>query len=417
MHADRPTRRVVVTGRGVISPIGLTVADFWASLMAGKSGIKTITSYDASEEPVRIGGEVVGFEPTKYLPRKVARRIDKFAHYAIAASTEALEEAKLSIDEDLSPRTGVLIGSALGANTIQHEGAITYARRGYRGMPPWISAGAAIDSVSSEVATLMNVQGPSSSVSSACSSSITAISAAMRLIQCGITDVMLTGGADNGVTSTELGGAHMARALSTRNDEPELACRPFDAARDGFVMSAGAGILVLEEAEHAIRRGAPIIAELLGCGESSDCYHPSAPHPEGRGAKQAMRMALAQAGLEPSDVDYINAHGTSTVLNDRVEIAAIREVFGAHAEQIPISSTKSSTGHMLGAAGAVELIACIQAILDSTVPPTLNCDNPEDPGINFVAHRPQERDVTVALSNSFGFGGHNAVAVVRSWPQ
>ena len=417
MYADGPARRVVITGRGVVSPVGLTVADYWASLLAGRSGVKPITSFDASEMPVRISGEITDFDATDYMPRKVARRIDRFAHFAMAAVLEAIEEAKLTINDELAPRTGVLIGSAFGANTIVHEAVLTVAKRGYRGLSPWASAGAATDSAACEVALRLNVQGPSGSVNTACASSVTAIGNAMRMIQYGTTDVMLVGGADNPVTEIEIGGAHMARALSTRNDEPERACRPFDTDRDGFVMSAGSGMLVLEEAEHAMRRGAPIIAELLGYGASSDSYHPAAPHPDGRGAQQAMRLAFADAGIQPSDVDYINAHGTSTLLNDRIEIAAIREVFGTHAEQIPISSTKSSTGHMIGAAGAVELIACTQAIVDGKVPPTINCDNPEDTAINFVAHRPQERDVTVALSNSFGFGGHNAVVLVRRWQQ
>jgi 3-oxoacyl-[acyl-carrier-protein] synthase II len=417
MHDDRPRRRVVITGRGVISPIGLTLEDFWASLMAGRSGVKPIASFDASEMPVRFGGDIVDFEPTKYIPRKVARRLDRFAHFALAATLEAMEEAKLDLDEKVAPRTGVVLGSALGATNILYDSTLAMQERGYRVLAPWASAGSAIDSAASEVTLLLGAQGPSRAVSSACASSVSAITSALRMIQDGVADVVFTGGADNAVTPLQIGGAFMSRALSIRNDDPERACRPFDKDRDGFVMAAGAGMLVLEEAEHAMRRGAPIIAELIGCAETSDAYHPTAPHPEGRGAQQAIRLALAEAGVQPSEVDYINAHGTSTMLNDRAEITAIRAVFGEHAEQIPISSTKSCTGHMIGAAGAVELIACTQAILDGRVPPTINCDNPEDPDINFVAHRPQEHDVTVAMSNSFGFGGHNAVAVVRRWQQ
>lgn len=415
MHAEGPKRRVVITGRGVISSIGLTVADFWASLMAGSSGIRPITSFDASDLPVRFGGELVGFEPTAYFPRKVTRRVDLFAQYALAATRQAVDEAKLTVDEEMEPRTGVVIGSALGANRLLQEHSLVLADRGVRALPPWGSAGSAIDCAASEVALQLHAKGPSSSATSACASSITAIGSAMRMIQYGLADVMITGGADNGVERLTISGAHMSRALSTRNEDPERACRPFDADRDGFVLACGSGMLVLEEAEHAMRRGAPIIAELLACAETSDAYHPVMPHPEGKGAQQAMRLALDAAGIQPSDVDYINAHGTSTVLNDQAEIIAIRSVLGAHAERIPISSTKSSTGHMLGAAGAVELIACTQAILEGMAPPTINCENPVDPDLNFVAHRPQRHDVTVALSNSFGFGGHNAVAVVRRW--
>ncbi len=415
MNTGTGRRRVVITGRGVISPVGLNLGDFWQSLLAGRSGVGPITSFDATDFPVKIAGEVHGFEATDYIPRVTARRIDRFAHYAVAATLQALEEAKLEIDDDLAPRVGVLVGSGFGATLILHHSALNVTEKGYRGLAPWVSAGAAIDSAAGEVALRINAQGPSGAISTACASGTTSIGDAMRMIQYGSADVVLAGGSDNAVTSVDIGSAAMSRALSRRNDDPQAASRPFDKGRDGFVMAAGAGMVVLEEAEHAIRRGAPIFAEVVGYGASSDAHHPTAPHPEGRGARQAMRLALADAGIEPSEVDYVNAHGTSTVLNDRTESEAIRAVLGEHATTIPISSTKSMTGHMIGAAGTVELIASVQAILEGQVPPTINCDDPEDSELNYVPHRPQEHVTNVAMSNSFGFAGHNAVAVVRRW--
>ncbi|BCJ33139.1 3-oxoacyl-[acyl-carrier-protein] synthase 2 [Actinocatenispora thailandica] len=415
MNPQSARRRVVITGRGAITPIGLNVADFWASLMAGRSGVGPITSFDASGLPVRIAGEVKGFDPTDWMERKVSRRIDRFAHYAIASTLQALEESKLEIDDELAPRVGVLVGSGFGATLILHHSAINMVEKGFRGLTPWITAGAAIDSAAGEVALRVNAQGPSGAVSTACASGTDAVGMGMRMIMYGNADVVLAGGSDNSVTSVDVGSAAMSRALSKRNDDPERASRPFDTDRDGFVVAAGAGMVVLEELDHALSRGAPILAEVIGYGASTDAYHPTAPHPTGRGARQAMQAALTDAGVRPEDIDYINAHGTSTVLNDRTESQAIRTLFGEHALRIPISSTKSMTGHMIGAAGVVELMATVNAMLDGRVPPTINCDNPEDTELNYVPHKPQEHRVDVAMSNSFGFAGHNAVAVVRRW--
>lgn len=416
MNTDNqaPRRRVVITGQGVVTPIGHSVSDFWESLLQGRSGVGRITQFDASDLPVQIAGEVKGFEPTDYMPRTVSRRVDRFAQFAVAAAMQALDDAKLVINGGNSDRIGVLVGSGYGATGLLQNTALQLESRGVRSIAPWVSAASAIDSAAGEIALRLGATGPSGAVSTACASGTTSIGQAMRLIQHGEADVIFAGGSDNAVTSVDIASGATTRALSRRNDSPESASRPFDSDRDGFVMSGGAGILVLESLEHAMDRGAPILAEVIGYGETSDAHHPTAPHPEGRGAQRAMRLAMADAGVEPGEVDYINAHGTSTLLNDRTESAAIRQVFGDHAPKLAISSVKSMTGHMIGAAGSVELIATVQAIRNGVVPPTINCHNPEDPGLNYVPHVPQERKTVVAMSNSFGFAGHNAVVVVRA---
>jgi 3-oxoacyl-[acyl-carrier-protein] synthase II len=413
----QPDLRVVVTGRGVISPIGSTTSDFWTALLAGRSGVGPITAFDASELPTRIAGEVDDFDPGAYMPRRVSRRIDRYAQFAVAVALQAMEEAKLTIelDSELAGRCGIVLGSGYGPSSLLQQSALQLRDSGYRALGPFVSAASAIDSAPGEIALRLGIQGPSGALSTACASGTSAIGEAARAIRHGYADVMLAGGSDDAVCPVDIGSASMSRALSRRNDEPERASRPFDRDRDGFVMAAGAGVVVLEDAEHAMRRGAQILAEIVGYGASSDAYHPTAPHPEGAGARTAMRLALQDAGVEPSAIDHINAHGTSTTLNDRTESEAIRAVFGDYAPNIPISSVKSMTGHMIGAAGAVELIATIEAIRTGQVPPTINCDNPEDTELNYVPHRPQAHQTTLAMSNSFGFAGHNAVLVVRSW--
>ncbi|MFE0462369.1 beta-ketoacyl-ACP synthase II [Kitasatospora sp. NPDC058965] len=410
-----PRRRVVITGTGVISPIGLSTATFWESLLAGRSGIRRIENFEVSDLPTQIAAQVRDFDPEQFMPRKVWRRIDPFAQYAMAAAVEAVEAAKIEFDEELAPRVGVQIGSGYGASTVQQQVTLGLEAKGARSIGPFTSAASAIDNAAGEVAIRFGAKGPSGAISTACASGTSAIGEAMRWIQYGACDVVLAGGSDDSVTRSDIASACSARALSRRNDDPEHACRPFDKERDGFIMAAGAGVLVLEEAERAMRRGAPILAELVGYGASTDAYHPTAPHPEGAGAQQALRAALADARIDPSEVDYINAHGTSTKLNDRIETLAIRQVFGDHATRVPISSTKSMTGHMIGAAGAVEAIAAVHAIRDGVVPPTVNCFDPEDTEVNYVPHTAQEHKVDIAMSNSFGFAGHNAVAVVRAW--
>jgi 3-oxoacyl-[acyl-carrier-protein] synthase II len=398
----------------VVTPIGLTVGDLWKSLMEGRSGVGPITGFDAGDLPVQIAGEVKDFDPTVFMPRTVSRRIDRFAQFAVAATMQALEDSKLVLDGTDNDRIGVLIGSGYGATGLLQDCALQLRDRGPRALAPWASAASAIDSAAGEVTLRLGATGPSGAVSTACASGTTAVGQAMRMIQYGQVDVVFAGGSDDACTRVDIASGAATRALSRRNDDPQRASRPFDRDRDGFVMAGGAGIVVLESLEHAIGRGAPILAEVVGYGETSDAHHPTAPHPEGLGAQRAMRLALADAGVDAGEVDYINAHGTSTQLNDRTESAAIRQVFGEHAPRIPISSIKSMTGHMIGAAGAVELIATVQAIRSGSVPPTINCDNPEDTGLNYVPNIPQQRKVAVAMSNSFGFAGHNAVIVVRS---
>jgi 3-oxoacyl-[acyl-carrier-protein] synthase II len=416
MTTQARLRRVVVTGCGAITPLGCTVPDFWTALLAGRSGIRSITRFDASLLRTRIAAEVTGFNPGDHLSRRVYHRIDPFAQYALVAAKQAAEEAKLEVDEDLAPRLAVLIGSAYGASISQQ--AVTLALQDperIRRINPFSSAATAIDSAAGEIVLQFGATGPSGAVTTACASGTTSVGEAYRAIRHGYYDVAIAGGADDSITMTDIAAASAAGALSRRNDEPERASRPFDRGRDGFVVGAGAGIVIVEEAGRAVDRGAPILAELVGYGATSDAHHPTAPHPDGLGARRAMRQALAEADAAPDEVDYINAHGTSTAINDRIESAAIRAELGAHATTIPISSIKSMVGHMIGAAGTVELIATIMAMRTGQVPPTINCDDPEDPELNYVPHRPQERRIQLALSNSFGFAGHNAVLAVRPW--
>lgn len=413
-HQTRPLRRVVVTGTGVITPVGNTVDSFWKSLVDGRSGISAIETWDASDLPVHIGAEVKDFSPADYMPHKVSRRMDASAQYGLAAAMQAVREAKLEMDDDLSARTGVYLGSSAGAAQLTYDTTVKLHERGARAVSPFFFATSGSESAAGEVAMWLGARGPSSSLSTACASGATCIGEAARLIQFGVADVMVAGGAEAPVTRLNIAAAAACQALSRRNDDPQSACRPFDNERDGFVMGAGAGVVVLEEYEHALARGAHILGELAGYGATTDAYHLTAPHPDALGTKTAMRIALDSAGLRPEDVDYINAHGTSTRLNDATEVAAIRGVFGEHATRIPVSSTKSMTGHLISGTGAVELVAGLLAIRHNVVPPTLNCDDPLDPDLNFVPGVAQEWQVDVVMSNSFGFGGHNAVLVVRS---
>ncbi|MFE0021185.1 beta-ketoacyl-ACP synthase II [Amycolatopsis sp. NPDC059021] len=416
-EARRNRRRVVITGWGAITPVGLSAEETWTAFLEGRSGVAKISSFDTTGLLTQIAGEVKGFDPAHYMPHKISRRMDAYAQYALAATVQAAEAAKLTITPHLASRVGVLIGSGYGPVGTYYRNAELLREKGPRGVSPFSAVTGAMDSATGEVSMMFGATGPSRAISTACATGTDAIGEATRWIQHGYADIVLTGGADCCVTAVDIAGSINARALSRRNDEPEKASRPFDEDRDGFVMSAGAGALVLEEATGASNRGAPILAEVIGYATTSDAFHWTSPHPEGLGARRAMLDALADAGIEPSDVDYINAHGTSTELNDATEVRAIREVFGDHAAEIPVSSTKSMTGHMIGAAGAVELIAAAYAIRTGLVPPTINCDRPLDAEMNFVAHRPQERDTRIAMSNSFGFGGHNAVLLIRRWEE
>ncbi|MET4921439.1 beta-ketoacyl-ACP synthase II [Streptomyces sp. PSRA5] len=408
-------RTVVVTGYGAVTPLGHTVHDTWAAMLAGRSGIATLDGIDVTGLGVRIGGQVRGFDPARYMPAPVRRRTDPYAQFALAAALEACEHAKLVVDEERAPRIAVIIGSGYGPVASLGRAVNTLRDKGARAVSPFTPITTAIDSAAGEISMRLGTQGPSRAQSTACASGSDALGAAVRMIRGGDADAVVAGGADACLTTLDLAGSGNARALSTRNDDPTAACRPFDADRDGFVMSEGAAVVVLEAAETAAARGAVVLAELAGYGASSDAHHWTAPHPRGRGARLAVEAALRDAGVVPDEVDYVNAHGTGTLLNDAVETAVLREVLGERVTRIPVSSTKSVTGHMIGAAGAVELVAAIQALRTGTVPPTVNCHQPIDPEINFVPHEAQTHDgMRVALSNSFGFGGHNAALVVRT---
>lgn len=408
-------RRVVVTGCGVVSPLGQTTDDFWSALVAGRSGVGPITGFDASDLPVRIAGEVRDFDPTRYLPRTVRRRLDQYAQYAVVAGAEAVEAAKLVVDPDRADRIGVLVGSAYGPGHLIQRNLVTLAERGPRAVSPHYAAVAAADNGAGEIAMRLGARGPSGSLTTACATGASCIGEAARQIRHGYADAMVAGGADDPITRLDLAAAANAGALSRRNDQPAQASRPFDRARDGFVFAAGAGVVVLEDAALAQQRGAPILAELAGYGATTDTHHLTAPDPDGLAASQAMRAALADAGCDPAEVDYVNAHATGTRQGDRAELTAIRAVFGERAGETPVTSMKSMTGHMIGAAGAAELIATVQVIRTGTVPPTINCDDPEQPELDHVPHQARPHPVRVALSNSFGFAGHNAVLVVRAW--
>jgi 3-oxoacyl-[acyl-carrier-protein] synthase II len=401
-------RRVVITGWGAVTPVGLSIDDTWAALVAGTSGIGPLTSIDTHELATTFGGEVTGFDPKQYLKARQARRMDPYAQYAFAAAAEALAMATPPVGD----RAGVLIGSGYGPMSSIARHVTVLAEQGPHKVSPFAQISGAIDSAACEISFEHGITGPTRALSSACASGADAIGEAARWIRHGVVDVVIAGGAEHILTRLDMATSGNAQALSTRNDAPTEACRPFDADRDGFVMSAGAGIVVLESASHAVARGAPVLAEVAGYASTSDAHHWTAPHPEGRSVRAAMRGALTDAGLIASDVDYVNAHGTGTLLNDQVELDAIREVIGS---QVPVSSTKSMTGHMIGAAGAVEAIVGGLVINHGIVPPTINCHRPIDPTVNFVPHEAQKHAVDVAMSNSFGFGGHNAVLVLCRW--
>ena len=410
-------RRVVVTGLGALTPIGHSVPDYWAAMMEGRSGAAPITHFDASGYPTRFACEVKGFDPGDYLDRKEARRLDPFAQYAIVAADEALRDAGLdpaALSEEERTRIGVIMGSGIGGMKLFQDQVVEYAEHGPRRLSPFFVPMMIIDMAPGLISMRHDLHGPNYATVSACATGNNAIGDAWMVIKAGLADAMVAGGTDASITEVGLGGFGNMKALSTRNDDPEHASRPFDAARDGFVMGEGAGALILEEYDHAVARGARIYAEVAGLGMSADAHHISAPHPEGLGAKLAMEQALDSAGVAPDDVDYLNMHGTSTPLGDVAETKAIKAVFGEHAYDMNLSSTKSMTGHLLGAAGAVEAIASVLAMEHGRIPPTINFETP-DPAcdLNYTFNEPQDRDVKVALSNAFGFGGHNTCVVFK----
>ena len=418
--ADRP-RRVVVTGVGMVSPLANGVRLSWERLVAGQSGVARIEGFDPSDLPVKIAGEIPSgdrdgdFRPTEYLSSKDLRKMDDFIVYALGAAVEAVEDAGWTPDDEESlERTGVMIGSGIGGLKTIEAAVIFVAEKGPRRLSPFFIPSSLINLASGHVSIRYGFRGPNHSVVTACSTGAHAIGDAAHIIRRGDADVMVAGGAEAGVCHIGVAGFAAARALSTNfNDTPERASRPWDEARDGFVMGEGAGIVVLEEYEHAKERGVPIHAEILGYGMSGDAHHVTAPSPEGSGGYRSMVQALKTAGLNTDEIDYVNAHGTSTPLGDEIEIGAVKRLFGADAGRLSMSSTKSSIGHLLGAAGSVELIFSIMAINRGVVPPTLNLDNPS-PGcdLDLVPHEAKERKVERALSNSFGFGGTNATVIV-----
>nr|WP_282201457.1 beta-ketoacyl-ACP synthase II [Collibacillus ludicampi] len=412
-------RRVVVTGLGVVSPVGNDVPTFWNSLIEGKSGIRRIDRFDPSDYPCQIAGIVRDFNPEDYIDKKEVRRMDRFAHYAVAASLQAVRDAGLKITEENAENVGVYIGSGIGGIETLVEQTLILHERGPRRVSPFMIPMMIGDMASGQVSILLGAKGPNSSPISACATGTNSIGDAFKIIERGHANVMICGGAEAPILPIALAGFSAAKALSTSyNDTPEKASRPFDANRDGFVMGEGAGILVLEELEHAKKRNAKIYAEIVGYGMSGDAYHITAPDPEGEGQARAMRMALRDAGLNPEDVDYINAHGTSTPMNEKFETMSVKKAFGEHAYKLAISSTKSMTGHLLGAAGGIEAIATVKTIECGVIPPTINYETPDpDCDLDYVPNVARKAEDRVAMSNSFGFGGHNASIIFRKYTE
>jgi 3-oxoacyl-[acyl-carrier-protein] synthase II len=410
-------RRVVVTGLGAISPVGNDVATTWRALVEGRSGAAPITKFDPTNFPVRFAAEVKGFDPMAYMDRKEARRADQYTQYAVAAAVQAMNDAGFRNGNGFEPdQTGVILGSGIGGLKSFEEQHDVYRERGPSKISPFFIPMFIADIAAGIVSMRFNARGPNYATVSACATSAHAIGDAYRAIQYGDAEVMISGGAEATVTPMAIGGFANMKALSERNDSPATASRPFDATRDGFVMGEGAAVVVLEELQHALRRGATIHAEVVGYGATGDAYHLTAPAPDGEGAQRAMKRALADAGLTPADVQYINAHGTSTPANDFNETRAIKAVFGEHAKSVNVSSTKSATGHMLGAAGSLEFIVSTLVVRDGTIPPTINYATPDpELDLNFTPNHAVERHVTAALSNSFGFGGHNVALAVRRY--
>lgn len=413
MGRNRLRRRVVVTGLGAISALGHDVAENWAACRAGRSGVGPITLFDPAPFETRFAAEVAGFDAVKAFGAREARRMDRFTQFALAAAGQALAQSGLAITPENEWRAGVIVGSGVGGLQTTQDAAETLRARGPRRMSPHAVPMLLPDSAAGVIAIHHRLKGPNLAVVSACASGSNAIGEAALMIAHGRADAMLAGGAEAGITSVALAAFNAMTAISRRNDAPQRASRPFDAERDGFVMGEGAAMLVLEERDAAVARGARVLAEVLGYGCSEDAYHATAPAEDGRGAAQAMRLALADAGLAPQDVDYLNAHGTSTVLNDRAETTAIKSVFGAYAYRVPVSSTKSMHGHLLGAAGALEAVLCIKALEAQVVPPTINYEYP-DPAcdLDYVPNTARPAHLRTILKNSFGFGGHNACLVL-----
>ncbi|MGM9837946.1 MAG: beta-ketoacyl-ACP synthase II [Paludibacteraceae bacterium] len=416
-------RRVVITGLGALTPVGNTAAETWEALVAGKNGVGPITQFDATSFKTQFAAEVKGFDPSALIDRKEARRLDRYTQFSMWVAKEAMDDSGLDMEVEDKERMGVVWGSGMGGLRSFEDEAFAFAKGdGVPHFNPFYIPKVILSMGAGNISLMLGLQGQSFAVSSACSSSSHAIAQAFDQIRIGHADVLLTGGADADIAPSGIGGFNAMHALSTRNDSPETACRPFSASRDGFILGEGAACLVLEEYEHAKARGARIYAEIVGEGMTSDAYHMTAPDPQGKGACRVMQQALKDAGIRPEDVDYINTHGTSTPLGDVAELRAIQAVFGEHAYKLNIDSTKSMTGHLLGATGAVEAMACVLALKNGVVPPTINhAPDDEDPDIdyrlNFTFDKAQYRDLHYAISNTFGFGGHNACLVFKKWEE
>ena len=410
-------RRVVITGLGAVTPVGIGKDDFYNALLRGESGIGPITRFDASDYATRIAGEIKDFDPTQFgIDKKEARRMDRSAAFAIAAAVLAQKDADLDLDKEEADRCGTVVGTGIGGIDSIHDVYVTLFEKGPGRVSPFAVPMMIANMVSGRVSIQLGLKGPVETVVTACTSGTNAIGEAFRMIAHGQADVMFAGGTEAAVSPAAVAGFASMKAMSTRNDEPTKASRPFDKDRDGFVMGEGAGIVVLEELEHAKARGAHIYAEVVGYGTNGDAYHITAPAPGGVQARKCMELAIKDAGIDPKEINYINAHGTSTGLNDKNETLAIKELFGDHAKDIAVNSTKSMTGHLLGAAGAIETIVMAMAIETGKVHPTINCDNPDEGlDLDYVREGARDLQVTAALSNSFGFGGHNGTLCVRRY--
>lgn len=408
-------KRVVVTGLGAVSPLGIGVKETWEKVKAGESGIGPITKFDASTLPSRVAGEVKGFNPEEFMSAKLASRIDAFIQYAIAASKMALEDAGLPL-QDLGEEVGVIIGVGMGGVGKVEYYTKVFEEKGYRRITPFFIPMIIPNMAAGQVAILFGAKGPNSAICTACAAGNHAIGDAFRLIREGKAKIIISGGTESVITPLCVAGFSIMKALSNLNDPPEKACRPFDAKRDGFVIAEGCGILILEELEHALKRGAKIYAEVLGYGLNADAYHMTAPSPNGEGAAICMELALKDAGIGPEEVDYINAHGTGTPLNDVAETKAIKTVFKEHAYKLMVSSTKSMTGHLLGGAGGIEAVITVLALHEGIVPPTINLEEPDpECDLDYVPNQARKFNIRIALSNAFGFGGTNACLVFKKW--
>ena len=408
--------RVVVTGLGLTTPIGNDKETFWNSLTEGKSGIRKIERFDVSEFSSQIGGEIRDFDPSRWIEPKNLKRMDRFVQFAVVSAVEALDDAGLKPENEDVNRIGVIVGSGIGGLAVLEQQHSILTKKGPSRVSPFFIPMLITDMSSGQISIHFGLKGPNSCVVTACASGTHAIGNSFRILQYGDADVMISGGTESALTPLGLAGFCSMKALSTRNDEPEKASRPFDRERDGFIMAEGAGIVVLETLQNALRRNVHIYAEIVGYGMTGDAFHFTAPAPEGEGAARAMQCALSDAGLNPGDVDYINAHGTSTPLNDKFETTAIKKVFGDHAYKLPVSSTKSMTGHLLGASGGAELSACILAFEKDIIHPTINYQYPDpDCDLNYVPNTAIEKKVKVVMSNSLGFGGHNATLVLKKY--